>query len=152
MAHQLSVEGDKVIERDEHGHVVSTKDYAHVHRGYLATSHNLSVSEEARQNAEEILHDLELAHGDKPSASPGQSKAKAHPPSPKTPKGHDAPPHATRAHDHDEELDEAARKEEIHRHRQIGTYRGILKKNVSPEAKQHARDMLAKLGAPVDDE
>ncbi|GAA5842745.1 hypothetical protein JCM3766R1_005773 [Sporobolomyces carnicolor] len=42
-------------------------------------------------------------------------------------------------------------KDDVHRHRQIGAYKGILHKHdVSDEAKQHARDMLKQFGVDPD--
>ncbi|GAA6007409.1 hypothetical protein JCM11491_004153 [Sporobolomyces phaffii] len=118
MAHELRVEGDKVIESDPEGHVLATKDYSHVHAGYVATTHNPRVSQEAKHTAEQMLHDLEIAHGDDPAKV-----------------SHGAAVHVE-THD-----------EEVHRHRQIGAYKGILhKKDVSDEAKQHAREQLEAFG------
>ncbi|GAA5985116.1 hypothetical protein JCM5350_000847 [Sporobolomyces pararoseus] len=122
MAHQLRVEGDKVIEADEQGHVLAKKDYSHVHAGYVATLHSPRVSQEAKENAEKLLHDLEVAHGDTPSKISYE-------------KGHGPGEHVE------------THQEEVHRHRQIGTYKGILhKQGVSEEAKEHARQMLKEFG------
>ncbi|GAA5957835.1 hypothetical protein JCM8115_006262 [Rhodotorula mucilaginosa] len=63
MSTELSVEdGNRVIERDEHGNVVSEKDYTRVQAGYKAAAHNKSLTKETRQNAETMLHDLEAQH------------------------------------------------------------------------------------------
>ncbi|GAA5824709.1 hypothetical protein JCM5353_004418 [Sporobolomyces roseus] len=124
MAHELHVEGDKVIEQDDKGHVLSTKDYTHVHSGYLATTHNPRVSQEAKETAEQLLRDLEAAHGDEPGGS------KSHSPS-----------HSKKVEKHE------THEEEVHRHRQIGSYKAILHRDDrGEEAKQHAREMLEKLG------
>ncbi|GAA5966951.1 hypothetical protein JCM3765_004411 [Sporobolomyces pararoseus] len=122
MAHQLRVEGDKVIESDEKGHVLAEKDYSHVHAGYIATLHNPRVHQETKENAEKLLHGLEVAHGDTPSKISYE-------------KGLDSKEHVE------------THAEEVHRHRQIGTYKGILHKDgVSEEAKEHARQMLKDFG------
>ncbi|GAA5903272.1 Con-6 family protein [Sporobolomyces salmoneus] len=100
MAHELRVEGDKVIESDSKGHVVSTKDYSHVHAGYVATTHNPRVSEGAKQNAEQLLHDLEAAHGDAPSTSHSHAAQGGEEHVPTTAEN----PHDTRSHDHPKEF------------------------------------------------
>ena len=84
MAHELRVEGDKVIEQDDKGHVLSTKvsrdsllnlclhetdcrvrldrqDYTHVHSGYLATTHNPRVSQEAKEVRSNFVSSVSLA-------------------------------------------------------------------------------------------
>ncbi|GAA6059921.1 hypothetical protein JCM10212_003061 [Sporobolomyces blumeae] len=140
MAHEISVEGEKVVERDEHGHVVSTKDYANVHRGYLATTHNKRVSDEARENAEQMLHDLEAAHGDAESPS----KAKPSSPSHKKQASHEtSPSHAKKSSQgHDQAHDE-----DVHQQRVIAGYKSTLSRHdTSDEAKEHAREKLAELG------
>ncbi|GAA5930900.1 Con-6 family protein [Sporobolomyces koalae] len=128
MAHQLSVEGNKVIESDEKGQVVAEKSYNRVHAGYVAAVHNPRVSAEAKE-AKKILHDLEAAHGDKPS---DLHQSESHARGTKT----------TVATHHAE-----THEEEVHRHRQISGYKGTLKRDdVSDEARAHARDMLKQLG------
>ncbi|GAA5878128.1 hypothetical protein JCM16303_002855 [Sporobolomyces ruberrimus] len=143
MAHELRVEGDKVVESDQQGHVLATKDYSRVHAGYLATTHNPRVSDEAKHNAETILHDLEAAHGDTEASSPSKAKTVSHDASA-------AGGHETRSHDHHELTAEEQSKhhaEEVHLHRQIGAYKAILHRDDrSEEAKKHAREELEKLG------
>ncbi|GAA5966948.1 hypothetical protein JCM3765_004408 [Sporobolomyces pararoseus] len=142
MAHELRVEGDKVIESDETGHVVAQKDYNRVHAGYVATTHNPRVSDEAKQNAETILHDLEAAHGDTPSKQAQDSG------------------HNTRSHDHPAQSHSSSTEagteldhdEEVHRHRQIGGYKSTLHRDdTSEEAKAHARTALKELGVDPKD-
>ncbi|GAA6007432.1 hypothetical protein JCM11491_004161 [Sporobolomyces phaffii] len=153
MTHQLDVERDKVVETDAEGHVLATKDYTRVHAGYVATTHNPRVSDAAKHNAEQLLYDLESAHGDvapsSSSAARGRGDEQVHVPT--TAEN----PHDTRSHDdphafhrHDDELErEQLHAHEVHRHRQIGAYKGVLyKQGVSDEAKQHARNELEKLG------
>ncbi|GAA5903268.1 Con-6 family protein [Sporobolomyces salmoneus] len=140
MAHELRVEGDKVIESDAQGHLLSTKDYSHVHAGYVATLHNPRVSDEAKQGAEKLLHELEIAHGDTPSKI-SWSKASGE-------EGGESSSSSTKK----VETHTETHAEEVHRHRQIGTYKGILHKdNVSDEAKQHAREMLKEFGVDPDE-
>lgn len=174
MTHELQVEGDKVVERDEQGNVISEKvrplahtrasartngyaraqDYAHVIRGYKAATHNPRVSSEhkkvrpraplarasapvgpradygvacAPQEAAEILHDLEKAHGDAPEASAGASTSPKH-----HGEGHKGRPHIEKhvaeggEHEHGHAKaatgssgpgSSAAHEEEVHRHR-----------------------------------
>ncbi|GAA5869183.1 hypothetical protein JCM1840_004318 [Sporobolomyces johnsonii] len=142
MAHELSVEGDKVVERDEHGNLIGEKDYSAVHRGYLAATHNPRVGPEAKHSAEKILHDLEAAHGEgvieeeaqstKPSGSPKSHKAALPHVKEKTQRGGGGG-------DDDEG--------EVHRHRVIGSYKAILHRDDrSDEAKQHARAKLREMG------
>ncbi|GAA5977185.1 hypothetical protein JCM10908_004888 [Rhodotorula pacifica] len=65
MTTELSVEhGNRVIERDEQGNErrVREGDYTRVQAGYKAASHNKSLTEDTRKNAEHMLHDLEAQH------------------------------------------------------------------------------------------
>ncbi|CEQ41733.1 SPOSA6832_03499, partial [Sporobolomyces salmonicolor] len=126
MAHELSVEGDKVIERDEHGNLIGEKNYEAVHRGYLAATHNPRVGSEAKHSAEKILHDLEAAHGGDVVAEEAQKTQ-----------------HAAPAAD-------AEGGGEVHRHRVIGGLKATLHRDDrSDEAKQHARDKLREMGVDL---
>ncbi|GAA6004098.1 hypothetical protein JCM10207_002425 [Rhodosporidiobolus poonsookiae] len=154
MAHELSVEGEKVIERDEHGNVISSKNYSRVHAGYAAAAHNKTLVAETRENAEHIMHDLEAAHGDAP-ATESDSKASG---SPKTSHAKPAVEHAggegSRHHSHDPKNlgagttdEERMHADEVHQHRVIGGYKATLHRDTtSEEAKQHARDKLDEMG------
>ncbi|GAA6030434.1 hypothetical protein JCM8097_009106 [Rhodosporidiobolus ruineniae] len=141
-SHELQVDGDRVLERDEHGNVISTKDYTRVHAGYAAAAHNKKLSSETREHAEEIMHDLEAAHGDdegiKPSGSPKASHSKP------------AAEHA-KHHHKDTPADDEDHAAEVHEHRVIGGYKAALHRDTtSDEAKQHAREKLGEMGVDPD--
>ncbi|GAA5907231.1 hypothetical protein JCM6882_008396 [Rhodosporidiobolus microsporus] len=163
MSHELSVEGDKVIERDERGKVVSEKDYTRVHAGYAAAAHNKNFTDERREASEQIMHDLEVAHGDPPSPS----SSKGHHPKPATSssskKSHEGEEH----HDvggHDlrravsgegDEAEGVETAEEhaqlVHDHRVIGGLKAALHRDsTSDEGKQHAREKLEAMGIDPD--
>ncbi|GAA5924820.1 hypothetical protein JCM1841_006943 [Sporobolomyces salmonicolor] len=145
MAHELSVEGDKVIERDEHGNLIGEKNYEAVHRGYLAATHNPRVGSEAKHSAEKILHDLEAAHGGDVVAEEAQStKASGSPTSAKA-----ALPHPRKTQ-HAAPAADAEGGGEVHRHRVIGGLKATLHRDDrSDEAKQHARDKLREMGVDL---
>ncbi|GAA5985108.1 hypothetical protein JCM5350_000844 [Sporobolomyces pararoseus] len=164
MAHELRVEGDKVIESDAQGHVVAQKNYSHVHAGYVAATHNPRVSDEAKHNAETILHDLEAAHGDTPSKQAHDAQDSGH-----NTRSHDHPPAQSHAST-TETGTKVDHSEEVHRHRnslplqslityggvddlwQIGGYKSTLHRDdTSEEAKAHARDALKELGVDPKD-
>ncbi|CEQ41731.1 SPOSA6832_03494 [Sporobolomyces salmonicolor] len=66
MVNHLEVNGKKVIEKDEHGNVVSEKDYGRVRAGYQAALHNPATSVETKRTAEKMLRTLESQHGEAP--------------------------------------------------------------------------------------
>ncbi|BGO95381.1 hypothetical protein NBRC10512_001848 [Rhodotorula toruloides] len=161
MTHELQVEGDKVVERDEQGNVISEKDYAHVIRGYKAATHNPPVSSEHKKEAAEILHDLEKAHGDAPEASAGASTSPKH-----HGEGHKGRPHIEKhvaeggEHEHGHAKaatgssgpgSSAAHEEEVHRHRVIGGLKANLHRDDrSEETKESIREKLHEMGEEAD--
>ncbi|TNY20220.1 hypothetical protein DMC30DRAFT_417200 [Rhodotorula diobovata] len=127
--HELSVEGEKVLERTESGTVVAEKDYDHVIRGYKAAEHNPRFNEETHKNAEHIRHDLEAAHDAQPAAG---SKGRHH---------HQA------SHEHKGETHE----EEVHRHHVVaGLKANIHRDDRSEESKEHSRQKLREMGEDTD--
>ncbi|GAA5917495.1 hypothetical protein JCM5296_001677 [Sporobolomyces johnsonii] len=149
MAHELSVEGDKVVERDEHGNLIGEKDYSAVHRGYLAATHNPRVGPEAKHSAEKILHDLEAAHGEHGEGVDEEGKAQSTQPS-GSPKSHKAAlPHHKEKTQRGGGGDDDDGEGEVHRHRVIGGLKATLHRgDRSDEAKEHARETLREMGVP----
>ncbi|KPV71882.1 uncharacterized protein RHOBADRAFT_47332 [Rhodotorula graminis WP1] len=134
--HELSVEGDKVLERTESGTLVAEKDYDHVVRGYKAAEHNPRFTEQTHKNAEHIRHDLEAAHDE-------QELQENQP--------HDTRHHHSDSHAKDKLHKGESHEDEVHRHRVIGGYKGTLHRDgVSEEAKEHAREKLRELGENTD--
>ncbi|GAA5916196.1 hypothetical protein JCM5296_003811 [Sporobolomyces johnsonii] len=121
MANHLEVIGEKVIEKDERGRVISEKDYGRVHAGYQAALHNPKLSDETKRTTEKILRSLESQHSDAPVV-PADAPV-VH---------HDDPEH----------------NDEVHLHRVIGSYKAVLHRATSSEdAKRHAKEMLREMGA-----
>ncbi|BGP18054.1 hypothetical protein JCM10213_008410 [Rhodosporidiobolus nylandii] len=154
MSHELSVEGEKVLEKDEAGNVISSKDYTRVHAGYVAASHNKRFPEETRHTAEQLAHDLAVAHGDEDAGAGATGSSK---PQPAT--GGDAAHHVGHlkhdeqgwhgAEEHVKAADTHA--DEVHQHRVAAGYKAALKREgVSEEAKQHAREKLEEMGIHPD--
>ncbi|KWU43527.1 hypothetical protein RHOSPDRAFT_26315 [Rhodotorula sp. JG-1b] len=138
MSTELSVEdGNRVIERDEHGNVVSEKDYTRVQAGYKAAAHNKSLTKETRQNAETMLHDLEAQH-DRVGGGGGSA-------------GEYKP-------EDDEEVEEQgsagggapaqSHEETVHQHRIIGGLKANLhRSDRSDETKEEIKQKLRDMGA-----
>ncbi|GAA5962815.1 hypothetical protein JCM8115_001966 [Rhodotorula mucilaginosa] len=169
--HTLSVEGNKVIEKSAMGEVVKTSDYEHVIRGYKATLGRDDVSEEAKTEARQLLHDLQKAH--KPFEKSGEAEES------KSAEGHhhqrrksvskhvhdegngshEHKPGEPRPHRYEESGDEVplphegeTHEEEVHRHRVAGYYKGILHKaGATDDAKAHAREILDKMGVEYEE-
>ncbi|GAA5822528.1 hypothetical protein JCM11251_006369 [Rhodosporidiobolus azoricus] len=157
MSHELTVEGDKVIERDEHGKVISEKDYTRVHAGYAAAAHNKTFTEERREASEQIMHDLEAAHGNLPSpahSKPATSSSSHKKKSKEDESGH----HDTGGHDlrhsvssEGGEVSAEGHEQTVHDHRVIGGLKAALhRESTSEEGKQHAREKLEAMGIDPD--
>ncbi|GAA5862767.1 hypothetical protein JCM3774_001915 [Rhodotorula dairenensis] len=168
--HTLVVEGSKVIEKSASGEVVKTSDYDHVIRGYKATLARDNVSEEAKTEARQLLHDLQKAH--KPfEEEAGEAEEESKPASGHQRRksvskhveaeegSHEHKHGEPRPHRYEELGDEVplphegeTHEEMVHRHRVAGTFKGILhKKDASEEAKAHAREVLEKMGVDYEE-
>ncbi|GAA5974528.1 hypothetical protein JCM11641_002076 [Rhodosporidiobolus odoratus] len=148
MSHELAVEGDKVLEKDERG-----KDYTRVHSGYVAASHNKRFSQETRDNAAHLAADLEAAHHPdshpKPAAS---SQSHSHS---KKEEHHDVGGHDLRHSSSEEQGDHSSPSKNdgrsAHEHHVIGGYKATLHRaDRSEEAKEHAREKLEEMGVDPD--
>ncbi|GAA5865005.1 hypothetical protein JCM8547_004270 [Rhodosporidiobolus lusitaniae] len=149
MVHELKVEGDKVIETDDQGNVVSTKNYTSVHAGYAATAHNKRYSDETRENAENIMHDLEAAH-DAGMQGEDDSKPSGSPKRGAKPAGEHHISDVTRHH-HEASKSETQHASEVHDHRRIGGLKAALHNpNTSEEGKERVRGELEEMGVDPD--
>ncbi|GAA5974519.1 hypothetical protein JCM11641_002071 [Rhodosporidiobolus odoratus] len=177
MSHELAVEGDKVLEKDERGNVLSEKEYTRVHAGYLAASHNKSLSQETRDNAAHLATDLSIAHGDAPGdpTHASTSHRSHHSASPRTSHVHSGgaeevedelasdvhvEPHI-KVHHHEDAhhhishgshgVSDTVHDAIVHEHRVIGGYKAVLHRpTTTDEGRQHARDKLQAMGIDPD--
>ncbi|BGP18060.1 hypothetical protein JCM10213_008404 [Rhodosporidiobolus nylandii] len=138
MSHELSVEGDKVLEKDEAGNVISSKDYTRVHAGYVAASHNKRLPEETRHA--QLAHDLAVAHGD-------EDKAGEQPSKPAVQEG------GSHKHSHDHSrnthpgVSDEVHNQQVHEHHVIGGLKATISNpNTSAEAKERAKEKLEEMG------
>ncbi|BGP51554.1 hypothetical protein JCM10450v2_007500 [Rhodotorula kratochvilovae] len=139
--HELSVEGEKVLERTESGTIVAEKDYDHVIRGYKAAAHNPRFTEETHKNAEHIRHDLEAAH-DAQASEHADTAASGSPKHTKSATAH----HGKTVHAAEKPQHET-HEEEVHRHRIVGGLKANLHRDDrSEETKDHIREKLHEMG------
>ncbi|GAA6046814.1 hypothetical protein JCM3770_005656 [Rhodotorula araucariae] len=136
--HELSVQGDKVLERTESGTIVAAKDYDHVVRGYKAAAHNPRFTEETHKNAEHILHDLEDAHEAQVAEHSSSGSPKHTKPATTSSSAH----HGKQTVHKDE-----SHEEEVHRHRIVGGLKANLHRDDrSEETKEQIRQKLHEMG------
>ncbi|GAA5867543.1 hypothetical protein JCM3774_003872 [Rhodotorula dairenensis] len=139
MTTELSVkDGNRVIERDERGNVVSDKDYVRVQAGYKAAAHNESLTEATRKHAESMLHDLEAQHGQVGSGGSEEHK-RADDELVEEGSVHAGGAGATLAQTHEEM---------VHQHRIIGGLKANLhRSDRSDETKEEIKQKLRDMGA-----
>ncbi|GAA5985041.1 hypothetical protein JCM11641_000826 [Rhodosporidiobolus odoratus] len=74
MSHNLTVESERVYELDEQGNTIAEKGaYNRVQAGFKAASHNPTLSEDKREEAQQTLDDLHAQHDDA-DAKPASKK------------------------------------------------------------------------------
>ncbi|GAA6019531.1 hypothetical protein JCM10207_003734 [Rhodosporidiobolus poonsookiae] len=131
--HDLTVEGDKVIERSASGTLIAEKNYENVVQGFERAAQRKSTSHEKAAEDAHIAHSLHAAHDAEDSELHIHVQRPHHP--------HYAP------------VPGETHEDEVHRHRQIGALRANLHRDDrSDETKEHMREKLQELGGELEED
>ncbi|BGP20009.1 hypothetical protein JCM10213_000609 [Rhodosporidiobolus nylandii] len=134
--HTLHVEGERILERDEHGTVVAEKDFTRTVQAYERAANNKHTSKEKKEEDLHIVRDLKAAHDDGASVDVQIT----------------VPATRTFSSDSKARYKNETHEEQVHRHRQIGSLRGQLRREgVSDEARERIREELREMGEDVDE-